>query len=44
MHEENVEKWFKSEVLSNPTLYPELFRIETMKNRFKFQTRRNYYD
>ncbi len=44
MRTEDVEKWYKTEVLSNPSVYPELFRIETAKNRFRFQDRKVYYE
>ncbi len=27
---------YRKEILANPTEYPELFRIETAKNAFKF--------
>lgn len=36
MNIEDIDKWYRTEVISNPETYPNLFKIEIAKNRFKF--------
>lgn len=42
MNVEELNKWYRTEVISNPEIYPNLFKIEIAKNRYRFIERKTW--